>query len=69
MENKKVIELDRYENGIILNALNEFRTKLINENISTDSVDELLMKVMDTPYKKRSLSLGKAKGNRYFEAR
>ena len=32
MENKKVIELDRYENGIILNALNEFRTKLINES-------------------------------------
>ena len=49
----KILELDKYELGIIINALNEFRNKLIKEQNETDFVDEVLLKVLDAPEKKR----------------
>lgn len=49
----KILELDKYEIGIIINALNEFRNKLIREQHETDYVDEVLLKVLDAPEKKR----------------
>lgn len=69
MENKKVIELDRYEHGLLINALNEFRTKLINEKSSTEPVDELLLKVIDAPNKKRTFTSGKVKGSYCYDGR
>ncbi|MFG6319184.1 MAG: hypothetical protein K1W33_04925 [Clostridia bacterium] len=60
MEGTQVLEIDRYERGTIINALNQFRNNLIKEGIATESVDELLLKVMDAPIKKRSLVLGRA---------
>ena len=53
MKDVKVLEVDKYEFGIIVNALNEFRNKLLNEQIDTTYVDELLLKVLDSPQKKR----------------
>ena len=38
----KILELDKYEIGLIINALNDFRNKLINEQSETDFVDEVL---------------------------
>lgn len=52
-ENIKVLELDKYELGIIINALNDLRSKLIREEEITDDVDEVLLKVLDAPEKKR----------------
>ena len=49
----KILELDKYELGIIINALNEFRNKLIQEQRETDVVDEVLLKTLDVPEKKR----------------
>ena len=49
----KILELDKYELGIIINALNEFRNKLIQEQRETDVVDEVLLKTVDAPEKKR----------------
>ena len=49
----KILELDKYELGIIINALNELRNKLIQEQRETDAVDEVLLKVLDAPEKKR----------------
>ena len=49
----KILELDKYELGIIINALNELRTKLIQEQRDTDAVDEVLLKALDAPEKKR----------------
>jgi len=49
----KILELDKYELGVIINALNEFRNKLIREKNETDFVDEVLLKVLDAPEKKR----------------
>lgn len=49
----KVIEVDKTEYGIIINALNEFRNKLLRENEDTEVVDEFLLKVLDAPENKR----------------
>jgi hypothetical protein len=48
----RILKLDRYEYGIIINALNSFRNKLIKGNQLTDAIDELLLKVIDAPTKK-----------------
>jgi len=53
MKEVRVLELDKYEYGIIINALNEFRNNLINEERDTSIVDELLLKILETPLKKR----------------
>ena len=47
----KILELDKYEIGIIINALNDLRNKLINEDRDTTAVDEVLLK---TSEKKKS---------------
>ena len=49
----KILELDKYELGIIINALNELRNKLIQEQRETVAVDEVLLKALDAPEKKR----------------
>lgn len=46
------LELDRYEIGILLNALREFRNLKIKEDISTESIDDLYIKVADIYQKK-----------------
>ena len=49
---KRVLTLDRYEHGVVVNALNEMRNDLLKEERSTDIVDEVLLKVIDAPAKK-----------------
>ena len=49
----KILELDKYELGIIINALNDLRNKLIREEEIPDDVDEVLLKVLDASEKKR----------------
>lgn len=51
-EEKHVLMLDRYERGVIINALNEMRNDLIGEKSPTDIVDEVLLKTIDAPVKK-----------------
>ena len=51
-EEKSVLELDRYEHGVVINALNDMRNDLIGESRPTDVVDELLLKTIDAPTKK-----------------
>ena len=55
MEEKRVVILNKYEYGLIINALNELRTKLIRENKSTEVVNELLLRLLNIPVKKRTL--------------
>lgn len=54
-EKVKVLELDKYEIGVLTNALICFRNKLIEEQRITDPVDELIIKVVETPEKKSPL--------------
>ena len=49
----KILELDKYELGIVINALNELRNKLIQEQKDTDAIDDVLLKTLDAPEKKR----------------
>ena len=49
---KRVLTLDRYEHGVVINALNEMRNDLLQEERPTDIVDEVLLKVIDAPTKK-----------------
>lgn len=51
-EEKRVLTLDKYEHGVVINALNEMRNDLIEEERPTDIVDEVLLKTIDAPTKK-----------------
>ncbi|RNC62909.1 MAG: hypothetical protein AWM53_01835 [Candidatus Dichloromethanomonas elyunquensis] len=51
-DEERVLTLDVYEQGVMVNALNELRNDLIKEERSTDAVDELLLKTIDAPAKK-----------------
>lgn len=51
-EDKRVIELDQYEEGAVITALNDMRNKQIEEKQSTDFADELLLKILHSPQKK-----------------
>ena len=55
MEEKRVVILNKYEYGLIINALNELRTKLIRENKSTEIVNELLLRLLNIPVKLRTI--------------
>ena len=55
-EEIKVLELDKYELGILINALNEFRNKLIKEGKETEYVDEVLLRDIDDQPKKKVLT-------------
>ena len=51
-QEKRVLTLDKYEHGVVVNALNEMRNDLLEEQRSTDIVDEVLLKAIDAPTKK-----------------
>lgn len=44
---KKTLELDRYEYGIIFHSLKDKRNKMLQENKPTDAVDDVLLKVIE----------------------
>lgn len=53
-EEERVLTLDDYEYGAVVNALNKLRNDLIQEKRPTpDTVDELLLKIIDAPAKKQ----------------
>ena len=49
---KRIIALNPYEHGVVINALNDMRNELIEEDRPTDMVDEILLKTIDAPMKK-----------------
>ncbi|MDR1320288.1 MAG: hypothetical protein LBK56_02525 [Gracilibacteraceae bacterium] len=51
-DEKVILELDRYEEGAIIRALNDMRNKEIAEQNPTDSLNELLLKIIRAPAKK-----------------
>jgi len=52
-EEKRVLEVDKYEYGVVFHSLNDKRNELIKEQRPTDAVDDVLLKVIDAPAKKR----------------
>ena len=51
-EERKVITLDPYEQGVLITALNDLRNDKLEERKPTDTVDDVLLKVIDAPTKK-----------------
>ena len=47
MRKIKKLEIDEYEQGILINALNLLRNQQIRERRPTDPVDELIMKIIE----------------------
>lgn len=54
---KRVLSLDRYEHGVLINALNELRNDLLREERPTDAVDDVLIKAIDAPTKKEKRAM------------
>lgn len=60
---KKILELSQEQCGVLLHSLKDKRNELLRENISTEEIDDVLMKVIaviEEPSRKPS---------RYHEAR
>ena len=53
MEEKRVIEVDDYQHGLIINSLNDKRNELVEQGRDTEFVDKTLIEVMDAPTKKQ----------------
>lgn len=51
-EEKTYMVMDHYEQGIMINALNDLRNKLKAEECPTDAVDELILKTANAKRKK-----------------
>lgn len=46
-EGKIVLELDKYESGVVFHSLKDKRNQMIEEGKPTDAVDDVLIKVID----------------------
>lgn len=55
MNEKRILEMDSYEQKVLANILNDKRKSLIEENKDNDFIDEILEKVIDAPIKKKFL--------------
>ena len=55
MAKKCRLTLNDHEYRIVINAVNDMRNRLIQEGRYTNSVDELLLKVVNTPIKRIKL--------------
>ena len=55
MEKKYRIVLDDSEWKIVINALNDLRNSLIQQCRSTDAIDDIMIKVIDTKPKRKPL--------------
>lgn len=52
MSEKRVIEVDEYQHGLILHSLNDKRNELVEQGKDTEFVDDTLIEVMDAPTKR-----------------
>lgn len=50
---ERILKLDNYEHGVVVNALNELRNDLIEEQRPIDAVDDLLLKTIDAPARRQ----------------
>lgn len=51
-EEVKTVTLDPYEEGAVITALNDMRSKGLSEQKCTDFVDDLMLKILNTPQKR-----------------
>lgn len=51
-EEKRIIMVDDFQHGLLINGINEFRNVLLEQDKPTEDVDELLLKIIDAPTKR-----------------
>jgi hypothetical protein len=51
-DDTRIVELDRYEFGLVVNVLNDERNRLIENDRPTDVLDDALLKVAKAAPKK-----------------
>lgn len=56
---KRIIEVDEYQHGLIINSLNDMRNGLALAGKDTKFVDDTLIDVMDAPTKREKRRLKK----------
>ena len=49
----KVLTLSSFEQRVMVSSLNGTRNNMIKENIPTEDIDDLLIKVIDAPSEKK----------------
>ena len=54
-EEKRVLELDKYELRAVADIVNEKRKDLLSENKNNEFINEILEKILNAPAKKKSL--------------
>lgn len=62
VEDKRIIEVDEYQQRLIIGSLNDKRNELVSQGRDTDFVDETMLDVMDAPTrsgKKRIREMGR----------
>ena len=76
MQRTKKLEIDEYEQGILINALNLLRSQQIREKRPTDPIDDLIMKIITNiidrvqlGYRKRMSHIGLSHENQAGEIR
>ena len=47
MSRKTKIKFTDFEYNLLINAMNEFRNMLLAEDLPTEDIDELLLKIID----------------------
>ena len=52
MQKRYYVWFDDFERRVLVNCLNDMRTKLLAEKKDSEPVDELLIRVIDAPAKK-----------------
>lgn len=52
MGKKYYIALDDFERRVVINCMNEMRSRLIADSKYTDAVDDVLLKIIDAKTKK-----------------
>ncbi len=48
-----VIKVNDFEQRLLVNGMNRFRNDLIREELPTEDVDDVLLKIIDAPQTKR----------------
>ena len=56
---KRIIEVDEYQHGLIINSLNDMRNELALAGKDMEFVDDTLIEVMDAPTKREKRKLKK----------
>ncbi|MGI5848512.1 MAG: hypothetical protein ACOX8Q_00340 [Christensenellales bacterium] len=51
-EEQKMITLDEYEEGAVIEGLNKVRTEQLEKDGKADFVSDLMLKILHTPQKK-----------------